>query len=260
MADPAREPQWYEPRPPLRYDLVTSTQDVARELVRLEGREVVGTVITARRMSAGRGRQGRTWHAPPGTNVCLTTILPPVALADLWQMAIVAGVAVAEGVQDIAPETSPRLRFPNDVYLDGRKLSGVLVETALVPRERGEKAFPLLGIGVNVEAAPLPEEIAARAISLEEATGVRYPVEKVSEAVLLRLRACAQSWYQGGLEAVLPRWRDYHDPHLKRMFVQEGEPTPCTVQELTSAGVVTLGLPNGGTVYLQVAQVILGDD
>ena len=128
-----------------------STNDEARALAAAGAPH--GTLVTAAEQSAGRGRQGRTWSAPPGRALLMSLVLrePPrfVPLA--------AGVAVAD-----AAGGSARLKWPNDVWVDGLKVSGILVEGRL------QEGWVVLGIGVNVavELADLPEELAGRAGTL----------------------------------------------------------------------------------------------
>lgn len=255
----------YVPRPPLRYDLIGSTQDIARALVR-PGGDYFGAVVTARRSSAARGRQGRAWHVPPGANVCLTTVLPPVPLAEAWKIALVAGVSVAEGIRRAVPSAAPLLRFPNDVQLGGGKVAGVLVESVPEPgaASTAGRIIPLLGVGVNVHAAPLPEEIAARATSLEAATGVSVAVEAVEAALLERLSVRWEEWRgSGGFDSILAAWRMLADPDARRTFrfSENNDPlTVCRIVDVDSDGRVTLEAPDGQRRSLHAGAVILGED
>lgn len=240
-------------------DTVTSTQDIAREKARAGA--PAGTVVTAQFQTGGRGRQGRSWFAPHGANVMLTAIGPPVPLEEAWQIAIVAGVAVAEALEkmpmDIVP---PRLRFPNDITIGGRKVSGVLVET--VPHPRPGYITPLIGIGVNVNipADAFPEELRERATSLEAETGTPH-----DKAILIGLlfRRLDMNWIafrSGPLEeTILPRWRSLIDPAARRLFVLDGHPTLCRVVDLAGDGTVTLETEDGRDHTIAAAQVILGD-
>lgn len=117
-----------------------------------------GTVVFTRRQTAGRGRQGRAWLAPPGTLTASYIVAVPPARAPA--MALAAGLAVVHAVGDACPTLKPRLaiKWPNDVWLDGRKLAGVLCE--------GNGQRLVVGIGLN-RAAALPPELGA--ISLHEA-------------------------------------------------------------------------------------------
>ena len=240
--------------PTYRYDVVGSTQDVAREWA--ERGAIAGTVVTARRMTAGRGRQGRTWEVPPGANVCLTIIAPPVAPEIAWQIALVAGVAVVEAINALAPGADARTRFPNDVYAKNRKLAGILVETLPVP---GASLLPLLGIGVNVRAAPLPSEIAARAISLEEATGATHDVTEMEVAILSQLTLRWEQWESEGFAPLLQQWKENADFSLRRIFLIKGAETLCRITDLSAEGLLTLESDTGTPFTLPAEQIILGD-
>jgi BirA family transcriptional regulator, biotin operon repressor / biotin---[acetyl-CoA-carboxylase] ligase len=138
-------------RPRLHLRATTSTNDRARALA-LEGAPH-GALVTAGEQSAGRGRQGRTWAAPPGRALLLSLVLrdPPVLLP------LAAALAVAEVV---GPEA--RIKWPNDVLLDGRKVAGILAEG------RSHEGWAVLGIGLNVAVRvdELPLELRATAGTL----------------------------------------------------------------------------------------------
>jgi BirA family biotin operon repressor/biotin-[acetyl-CoA-carboxylase] ligase len=137
-------------RPRLHLRETTSTNDRARELA-LAGAPH-GALVTAGAQSAGRGRQGRTWAAPPGRALLLSLLLRQ------WDrlLPLRAGLAVA----DLAAGAAV-VKWPNDVLLGGGKLAGVLVEAR--PPE-----WAVVGIGINVavEAASLPPDVRERAATL----------------------------------------------------------------------------------------------
>jgi BirA family biotin operon repressor/biotin-[acetyl-CoA-carboxylase] ligase len=138
-------------RPHLHFRSIGSTNEQARALAAAGAPH--GTLVTASAQTAGRGRQGRTWVAPPGRALLLSVIVrEPAALLSLR-----AGLAVA----DLAGPSS-LVKWPNDVLLDGRKVAGVLVEGR--PAER----WAVVGIGVNaaVDVASMPVELRERAGSL----------------------------------------------------------------------------------------------
>jgi len=131
-------------RPRLHLRSTTSTNQRARELATAGAPS--GTVVTAGVQTAGRGRQGRTWTAPPGRALLLS-----VVVRDLDPLiSLRTGLAVA----DLAGPTA-LVKWPNDVLLDGRKVAGILVEAR--PQER----WAVIGIGVNAafDVAALPAEL-----------------------------------------------------------------------------------------------------
>jgi BirA family biotin operon repressor/biotin-[acetyl-CoA-carboxylase] ligase len=121
-----------------------------------------GTVVLAEEQTAGRGRDGRGWHSPPG-GVWLAMVLRP-ARVELAAMSIRAGLVVADVVDELLGAPRARLKWPNDVLCDDRKLAGVLCEG----RWQGDGLQWLaLGIGINVQNAVAPE-LSERAVSLRE--------------------------------------------------------------------------------------------
>jgi BirA family transcriptional regulator, biotin operon repressor / biotin---[acetyl-CoA-carboxylase] ligase len=137
--------------PRVHYRLIGSTNARARELAAAGAPH--GTVITASEQSAGRGRQGRTWVAPAGRALLVSVVLrdPPRLLP------LATGVAVAEVVGPGA-----RIKWPNDVLLEGRKVAGILVEG------RPQEHWAVAGIGVNVavQESDFPDELRATAGTL----------------------------------------------------------------------------------------------
>ncbi|MBI1369882.1 MAG: biotin--[acetyl-CoA-carboxylase] ligase [Planctomycetes bacterium] len=126
------------------YRATTSTQDAARSLLHREPASHIGHVITADHQTAGRGRLGRRWQAPPGAALMLTAIVD-AARTSVDRLMLGACCAVAEAIEAVCEERM-QVRWPNDVLLGDRKLAGILVEQC--------DAAALIGIGVNVTAAP----------------------------------------------------------------------------------------------------------
>jgi BirA family biotin operon repressor/biotin-[acetyl-CoA-carboxylase] ligase len=139
-----------------------STNARARELA-LAGAPG-GLVVTAAEQSAGRGRQGRTWFAPPGTALLYSTLLRPLGERPLLPLAV--PLAVCEAAEAVAP-VSCRVKWPNDVWIGERKLAGVLIES-----RAGDAGWAVIGVGMNVAvpADAFPAELEATATSLAAAS------------------------------------------------------------------------------------------
>jgi biotin-[acetyl-CoA-carboxylase] ligase BirA-like protein len=153
--EPARRPGLGNPRLHLRR--TDSTSSRARELA-VKGAPH-GTLVTAAAQTAGRGRQGRAWFAPPGRALLFSLVLRKAPRL----LSLAAGVAVARVVRElVADDRSVQIKWPNDVLLDRRKVAGVLVEGR--PQER----WSILGVGLNValDTADLPEGVGAGAATL----------------------------------------------------------------------------------------------
>ena len=157
----------------------TSTMDVASKLAH-EGAPH-GVVIGADAQTAGRGRRGTTWVSPPGAGLYFSFIARPSESAELITLA--AGVAVREGIK-AATGLAADLKWPNDLLVDRRKLAGILAEGVAIGTPQ---QAVIIGVGVNVQPAAYPPEIAARATSLEGELGKAVDRGAVLTAVLIAL-------------------------------------------------------------------------
>ena len=140
-------------RPLLRRAVVTSTMDELLVLARAGVGE--GTTLVAEYQSAGRGRAGRGWHAPPGTSLLLSILLRPrLAPSDLTPLSLLAADCVAEAIA-VVTGLRARIKWPNDILIDDRKVSGILATVSMMP-EGGPAVVLGLGINVNVAWTDLP--------------------------------------------------------------------------------------------------------
>jgi len=215
------------------HETIGSTNDRARELA--EQGAAHGTLVTAGEQTAGRGRQGRSWATPAGTAIAASLVL--TEFDDLLPLR--AGLAVA----DVAGEGA-LVKWPNDVWIDGRKIAGILAES------RSEPRWAVLGIGVNVavDVDALPPDAAAVAGSLGKSA---EDVEPTLSALL------------SALETRLAQDRDGALNDLRRRDALRGEPVRWQDGEGTGAGIDDSGallvtLPNGGQTTLSAGEVTLG--
>ena len=171
-----------------------STNTLALQWLR-EGRAQAGDVILADEQSAGRGRQGRVWHSPRG--MLIVTAVLPLRLDRLGWTSLAAGIAVAEAVNDLGADAG--VKWPNDVWLRGGKLAGILVETA-----GGELAA--VGIGMNVvNPLPDPSRLANPATRLADWLP-HVTVDAVLDRVLVRLEACWELLDEPEMAPLRERW------------------------------------------------------
>src|SRR5271155_435370 len=181
------------------FDEIGSTQRAAAELA---GQGVAqGAVVIAERQNAGRGRMGRQWHSPAGVNLYATIILrPSIPLAEVPRLSLVAGVAAAEALEMAAPGMVA-LKWPNDVWLNGRKAGGIIAE-AVTDMNHGLQCV-LLGIGLNLNLAArdIPPELQDKATSVLAATG--YPCDRtaIASALFEKLDTRYMETERGGFSA-----------------------------------------------------------
>jgi BirA family transcriptional regulator, biotin operon repressor / biotin---[acetyl-CoA-carboxylase] ligase len=183
-------------RPRVHYRLTDSTNARSRELA-LAGAPH-GTLVTASEQSSGRGRQGRSWSAPPGRALLMSLVVRGLGREDKL-LPLAVPVAVAEAADRFAG-TRCGIKWPNDVWIGDRKLAGILLEGR--PQER----WAIIGIGLNVgtRADEFPEELRTTATSLAIESGSDPGVEPVLAAVLERLAARLSD----APGAVLAAWRE----------------------------------------------------
>jgi BirA family transcriptional regulator, biotin operon repressor / biotin---[acetyl-CoA-carboxylase] ligase len=168
-------------RPRVHLRVTDSTNERARVLA--AGGAPHGTLVTADEQTAGRGRQGRTWVARPGAALLMSVVLrePREALP------LAAAVAVCEAIPAAAA-----IKWPNDIWIDRRKVAGILVEG------RPQEGWAVLGLGVNVREAPPLELVTSLA---DEAVDIAV------DALLDRLLAALDGWLRRPLPEVLAAWR-----------------------------------------------------
>ncbi len=124
-----------------------------------------GTVVVAEWQSAGRGRLGRTWTAPPGTAALLSAVLrPALPGGSLGRVGMAGALAAAEAIGRVCG-VAASTKYPNDLLIAGRKVAGILVEAHLAG---ATVEWAVLGIGLNVRRSAVPPDLADRATSLEE--------------------------------------------------------------------------------------------
>lgn len=163
-----------------------------------------GTVVVADHQTAGRGRYGRRWVAPPGKALLVSILLrPPLPAPRLGEIGLAAAVAVADAIEATAGVRA-RIKWPNDLLVESRKVAGILSEAALV----GEAAHVALGIGINVGQAlgDFPPELRDRAGSLSLAGG--RPVERgaLLGALLAELEARYDTLCREGFGPIREAW------------------------------------------------------
>jgi BirA family biotin operon repressor/biotin-[acetyl-CoA-carboxylase] ligase len=186
-------PAW--PAPLEHHARIGSTSDRLKDLAREGAPEL--TVVTAEVQTAGRGRQGHTWISPRG-NLYLSVLLRPSRdLAPV--IPLVAGVAVHTALAGLGVDT--RLKWPNDVLRDGRKLAGILAEAAA---GSDGPDWVVLGLGLNVDPA---SDLPPGATSLSAESGRAFPLDEVPAAVLHELRLAYARADSSPRSALLAAWR-----------------------------------------------------
>ena len=194
------------------YRRTDSTNTRARELAAAGAPH--GTVVTAAEQTAGRGRQGRSWTAPPGAALLYSAVLRPLEPRHAV-LPLAVPLAVCEAAELLRPEVECKVKWPNDVHLGGRKLAGILIEA------RPQDGWAVLGIGLNLTISPdeFPPDLRTRATSLFPGAEASPPPAAVpyepegpkrnSWAGVARgvVSERLGGWLAADAEAVLGEWR-----------------------------------------------------
>ena len=180
-----------------------------------------GDVFVADMQTAGRGRLDHRWLSAPGENLMMSAVVdvgdvPPQEVATL---PLVAGFAVAQAVGGVfsghgdgSRAADVKIKWPNDVLVDGRKICGILCERI------GDNV--IVGIGVNVNQTAFPPEISDRATSVRLELDSLHDVANVRDEVLRRLHECIERWRKDGFAALLPELSSFDCLKGRRVAVR----------------------------------------
>jgi len=143
------------------HEIITSTNDRAKEIA---GKVPEGYIVTANAQAAGRGRLGRKWESPRGQGLYFSLILYPyLPPYELPKLTLLGGLALSQTLEELG--LKPEIKWPNDILLGGRKVSGILTEMAA---EAERTIYAVVGVGVNIEPFALSQEFSYPATSLKE--------------------------------------------------------------------------------------------
>lgn len=225
---------------PHRHFRVTdSTNSRARELV--EAGAPGGTVVTAREQTAGRGRQGRVWTAPEGKALLYSAVLRPLDERHLL-LPLAVPLAVCAAAEALRAGAECQVKWPNDVWLEGRKLSGILIEA------KPQEGWAVIGIGLNLSIEPheFPDDLRQPAISL--GGGV------APEAARRELDAQLARWTGASEEEVLTEWRRRDGLRGREVAWEDGSGIADGIDDRGNLVVV---VPGGDRVSLGAGEVSL---
>jgi len=217
--------------PRVHHRLTDSTNERAKQLAAKGA--VHGTLVTADEQSAGHGRQGRVWTAPPGSAVLMSLVLRELD----ERLPLTAAVAICDALP-----VEAAIKWPNDVWIEGRKLAGILVEG------RPQEGWAVLGMGLNVSTEEFPGELAESATSLHLAGVGATPAQVLDDLV-----ASLSRWLGAPPASVLEAWRSRDALKDERVRWADGEGIANGIDDSgalrveTPAGPVTL---DAGEVHL----------
>lgn len=228
------------------FDSIDSTNRVALELAR-DGAEH-GTSVIAESQTAGRGRLGRSFFSPPYQNLYTSVVLrPDLEVVDAPTLILAAATAVADAVAHSLEDTaSVEIKWPNDVLIDGRKTSGILMEMV---SEAARVSFAVLGIGVNlnVDRRLFPEEFRGSATSLRSAGGSAIDRCAFTRELYSRLEDTLDEHAKGGFAALRERFEARFHMRGRRVGVRGiGGELEGVVRGVGENGALELETADGG--------------
>jgi BirA family transcriptional regulator, biotin operon repressor / biotin---[acetyl-CoA-carboxylase] ligase len=185
--------------PHRHYTRTESTNDRARELAAAGAAH--GTIVTAAEQTAGRGRQGRTWTAPPGKALLYSALLRPLEERHA-ALPLAVPLAVCAAAEELQPGIECRVKWPNDVWLEELKLAGVLIEA------RPQDGWAVIGIGLNlsISTEEFPPELRETATSLLD-SNASSPTPTLLPASNVLSRHL-EHWVEADQATVLSSWRE----------------------------------------------------
>jgi BirA family biotin operon repressor/biotin-[acetyl-CoA-carboxylase] ligase len=238
-------------------DQIDSTNAEARR--RAEAGEAGPLWIVTRRQTAGRGRRGRAWVSDAGNlaaTLLTTTALPA---AEAAQVTFVAALAVVDLLDAFTAPGAVSIKWPNDVLIEGRKVSGILVESGA---HASGRLWLAVGIGVNLAHAPADTERPAAALAAHLRPGLAYPPspEAAAEVLADSFAAWSGRWEALGFQPILDAW----------IARTRGLDAPCTArlghETLTGRadgvepdGALRLRLADGSLRLISAGDVFFGE-
>ena len=236
--------------PHRHHRLIDSTNERAKELA-IAGAPG-GLVVTADEQTAGRGRRGNAWFAPPGSCLLYSRLVRPFAADQAPLLPLAVPLAVCEAAEAVAPVRC-QVKWPNDIWIDERKVSGILVEA------RPDEGWAVVGVGLNVAITEdeFPPELRETAISLlpteaEDglppggAPGVRRALQALNEAL--------GRWLEAGDDEVLSAYRARDALCGRRISWDDGE---GVAEEIDERGHLVVKKGDGEQVSLGAGEVHL---
>jgi BirA family biotin operon repressor/biotin-[acetyl-CoA-carboxylase] ligase len=166
---------------------VDSTQIIAHSLAR--GGAPEGTLVVAEQQNAGRGRLGRAWHSPLGKGIWMSFVLRPnIPIQSAPQLTLLTAVALSRCLLEFGVEAG--IKWPNDLYIQGKKVSGILTELSADP-DRIHYAIVGIGMNVNLTSEEIPEELQDKATSLRVELGKKVDRTEVIQSFCRHF----EQWY-----------------------------------------------------------------
>lgn len=241
--------------PHRHYRSTDSTNTRARELAVAGAPH--GTVVTAGKQTAGRGRQGRTWTAPPNKALLYSAIVRPLE-EHHKMLPLSVPLAVCEAAEQLNPLLECKVKWPNDIHVEDRKLAGVLIEA------RPQDGWAVIGIGLNlyIEENEFPPELRKSAVSIFRAdqrdqgrgSAGPSPLLPAGPPPLVPLSERLEHWVKARPDEVLAEWRKRDALKGREIAWEDGSGVADGVDD---RGYLVVVIPGGDRVTLGAGEVHL---
>jgi len=233
------------------FETLDSTNNYAKELAAREAPE--GTVVIAETQTLGRGRLGREWDSPPGVGLYVSVVLrPQLPPMELPQITLTAAVAVVRATHRVTHVT-PGIKWPNDLIVHGKKLGGILTE---METESDRIRHVVIGLGLNVNNAVFPPELAKTATSLAQVVGGTLSRVELLKAWLEEFEDLYKRFLNQGFPEILEEWKRYAVTLGRAVTVRQG-PREISGQavDVASDGALLLLTPAGEIVRVTSGEI-----
>lgn len=221
------------------YQTVDSTNKEAARLL-ATGENLHGTVLMSLIQTDGRGQYGRNWYSAPGLHLAMSIILQPkdMTTQELPLLSMKISLAVVRCLQNIEGSVRPRIKWPNDIYADDKKLAGILVENSL---SSTKVQHCIIGIGMNVNEVYFPEYI-PNAVSLHMLSDKNYSLDQIATKI--------QEEVMNIIDEPIENWKPEYNRFIyglgrQFLFEKNGEVISATVEGVGYDGKLLLQKKDG---------------
>ncbi|TBL79710.1 biotin--[acetyl-CoA-carboxylase] ligase [Paenibacillus thalictri] len=236
-------------------DEIDSTQTLAHQFAEQGAEE--GHLVIAERQTAGRGRMGRRWHSPKGKGIWMSLLLRPrVPLHFTPQLTLLAAVALCRAIRQTV-KVEAGIKWPNDLLIDGKKISGILLETS-AEDERLRYIVAGIGITANLEPEHFPEELRDVATSLRIESGQPVDREVLISSFLQQFEELYELYHEQGFAPIRLLWEALSVSLHRRIRCQKGgEYVEGYAESIDDSGALSVVLHSGERIKVYSGEVEL---
>jgi BirA family transcriptional regulator, biotin operon repressor / biotin---[acetyl-CoA-carboxylase] ligase len=234
----------------LYFDSVTSTNDIIRE--HAQKGEAEGLIVIAEEQSKGRGRMGRDWATPKGVAIAMSMLLRPnLSPQFVPGITSVIAISVVEALKS-ATGFDIKIKWPNDIVLDGKKICGILTEMSA---EMDAVNYVIIGMGMNINQEYFEDNIKDVAISLKSYSGRSFDRKLILAEILNKFEVNYEAFKSQGIKLFIDKIKQYSALLNKRVVISNiNEKYEGEAIDIDSDGCLIVRLDNG-----EVKRVISGD-